>query len=519
MVLTRRELLRLTGVAAGAAAGWSVLGACAGAESAGPVRDAGKGAPRRGGTVRLAFVGGGATESLDPLAGYRSPADVVRSLVVFDPLFTVVDGKVTPSLAVSAEPAVDARSFVLTLREGVIWHDGSPLTAEDVAFSLRQLAAHPQFASELRQHLDIPGVAVVGERTLRVPTLRPVGDPAGLLAAASMTLVKNGATSFAPEDVVGTGAYRVAAFAPGRETRLVRNDGYWGGPPNADELVIISIDDAQARANAMRGGQADYASDIPYALARTGAGAETLEIRTAGDRLRTGYGFVLNTTKPLMADERVRLALRLAVNRKALVDSVFLGYGVPGNDLFGFGAQYFANDVPVLGRDVDKARALLAAAGATGSSVVVRSAEYETGLNSSTELFVEQLRELGLNATAQLVGLAEYFEPGGIAAADAVAFPLGPFPLSVIFNRSAANPSLALRDPELESALATASATTDEQERARAWRTAQEVMADRGNWIVWGLGDVLSLARKDFAGIEVRESAKYPYLGKAGFVG
>ena len=83
--------------------------------------------------------------------------------------------------------------------------------------------------------------------------------------------------------------------------------------------------------------------------------------------------------------------------------------------------------------------------------MVVRSAEYETGLNSSTELFVEQLRELGLDATAQLVGVAEYFEPAGIAAAVA-------FPLSVIFNRAAAFPSLAFPDPELETALATAAA-------------------------------------------------------------
>jgi peptide/nickel transport system substrate-binding protein len=202
-----------------------------------------------------------------------------------------------------------------------------------------------------------------------------------------------------------------------------------------------------------------------------------------------------------------------------LVDGVFLGYGVPGNDLFGHGAQYFADDIPVLGRDVGTARALLAEAGADGASLTIRSADYEVGLNSSTELFVEQLRELGLNATAQLVGPTEYFDPNGIAAADALAFPLGPFPLGVIFNRSAAFPSLAFGDPELTEALTTAAATLDESERARAWRTAQEVMADRGNWIVWGRGDVLSLTRKDLAGVEVRESAKYPYLGKVGFAG
>jgi hypothetical protein len=111
--------------------------------------------------------------------------------------------------------------------------------------------------------------------------------------------------------------------------------------------------------NTVRGGQTDYASDIPYTIARTGAGADGLEVRTAG----AGYGFVLNTTKPLLADPRVRLALRLAVDRKALVDAVFLGYGEPGNDLFGHGAQYFAEDIK-LGAVDDTARRVRCTPGA-----------------------------------------------------------------------------------------------------------------------------------------------------------
>jgi len=62
---------------------------------------------------------------------------------------------------------------VLTLREGVSWQDGSPLTAADVAYSFGQVAAKPQFARELPQYLDLAGVTVLDERTVRVPTLRP----------------------------------------------------------------------------------------------------------------------------------------------------------------------------------------------------------------------------------------------------------------------------------------------------------------------------------------------------------
>jgi peptide/nickel transport system substrate-binding protein len=528
MSLTRRDLLRLGGGTATAAVGWTLLAACGSSSTGrdaagGPVRGAGTAAPRRGGTVRLAFAGGGATESLDPFAAY-SPADLVRGQVVFDRLFDLADGEAVPGLATSAEPAANARSFELTLRQGVTWHDGSPLTAEDVAYSLAYVAdPDRRFASELLTYLDVEGVTVTGERTLTVPTLQPVGDPATLLAGASMTVIRRGTEGFdslAPEEVVGTGAYRVAAFEAGREARLVRYDRYWDGPAPADELVIVSVDEPQARVNAAQGGQVDYASDIPYTTARTGAGAAGLEVRDAGPGHRTGYGFVLNTTREPCADPRVRRALRLGVDRQALVDTVFLGYGTPGNDLFGHGVQYFADDIPVLERDVDAARSLLAEAGAEGAEgarLTVRSGEYEVGLNASTELFVEQLKELGLDARAQIVGVTDYFDPEGLATADALAFPLGPFPLSVIYTRSAAYPSLAFDDPELRQALADAAAATDDGARAAAWRSAQEVMADRGNWVVWGLGDVLSLARTDVTGVEVRTSPKYPYVGGAGF--
>ncbi|WP_433331891.1 ABC transporter substrate-binding protein [Spirillospora sp. CA-294931] len=519
MTLTRREALRLAGATAGLAAGGGLLAACGSSGgSEGPVRGGGSAPARRGGTVRLAFTGGGAGETLDPLIAY-SPADLARGLVVFDRLFTLVGGRVAPALAVSARPAADARSFVLTLRQGVTWHDGTPLTSADVVHTLAMLASpsrpHP---SELTGFLDVAKAEATGDLTVKVPTKRPVGDPAGLLAGASLAVIKKGTTSFRPgQAVVGTGPFKVAAFAPGREARLVRNDRYWGGPPNADTLVVLSVDDPQARANAVRGGQAEYASDIPFTLAKTGAGASGLEIRGAGENQRTGYGFVLNTTRKPFSDPRARMALRLAVDRQALVDRVFLGYGTVGNDLFGHGAQYFAAQTPVLGRDLARARTLLKEAGAEGAKLTIRSADYESGLNSSAELFAEQLRAIGLDAKAQIVAPTAYFDADGLAAADLLAFPLGPHPLSVIFNRSAAYPSLAFKDPDLDRALTTANATNDPKERERAWLDAQRVMTVRGNWIVWGRGDVLSLTRATVTGIEVRDSAKYPFLGKAGF--
>lgn len=514
MAVTRRNLLLAAGL--GATSTW--LASCAGGEPppapAGP--SAGSTRPRRGGILRAAFTGGGAAETLDPF-NESSPADYVRNQLVYDPLFTVRGGRPVPRLAVAAEPDASGSSFTLRLRRGVRWHDGSPFGARDVLHSLRYLASPDRpFPSELLTYLDIERVRIGDEVTLSVPTLRPVGDPVTLLAASSINMIKDGATSFDVSRAAGTGPYRITAFEAGRETRLARFDGHWDGPPYADGMVVLSLADAQARVNAVRGRQAHYAADIPYGVARAGTGDPGIEVRTAGPAQRISYGFILNTTRPPFDDPRARRAVRLAVDRKALVDTVFLGFGAVGNDLGGFGAPYFAADIPPPRRDVAAARELVRAAGAEGTEVRVRTADLEVGYNASTELFAQQMRGIGLNVRPQVVSLAEFFDLKALPDAHAVTFSFPPSPLQVLYARADPYPSLRLADPEFQRALRTAVATTDDGERGRAWRRAQEIMAERGNMVVWGLADVLSLARREVTGVQAGLSAKYPYLGKAG---
>jgi peptide/nickel transport system substrate-binding protein len=516
MWLSRRDLLRSAGLAFGAVGAAALLGGCgATTQAAAPVENTGDRVPRKGGTLRAVFTGGGPSESLDPFGG-ASPVDYVRNDVLYDPLFSLAEGRAVPRLALAAEPAADERSFVLKLREGVRWHDGSPFTAKDVAYSFKYMSA-PQrpYPSELAGYLDFAGVEVRDATTLVVPTRQPIGDPALLLAAFLSKVVKEGATSFTAVDTLGTGPYRVEAFEAGREARLRRFDGYWDTPGVVDELVVLSLTDPQAKVNAVLTGQADYAGDIPFTTAKTGSSNPDLEVRTAGRRNRVGFGFVLNTTIAPFNDPRVRRAVRLAVDRQALVDSVLLGYGAPGNDLFGYGAAHFSDREP-LKRDVDQARRLLKEAGAGGATITVRSTEFEIGYNASTQLFAEQMRDVGLTVRPDIVGVAEFYEPAAVAASNAITFSIGALPLPVIYARLAAYPPLALADARLAEAVGTGLGARDEAARERAWTTAQDVMADHGNTVVWGLADTLSLERKAVAGVEVRQLAKYPYLGKAG---
>ncbi|WP_329012885.1 ABC transporter substrate-binding protein [Streptomyces sp. NBC_00690] len=516
--VTRRGILALLGLGAATLASPALSGCSSNGGGTPVASGVPTGAATRGGTLRLAFPGSGAADSLDPTVGQTS-CDLVRYAIVFDQLFSFDNGTAQPSLATAAEPDAKGKNCTLTLRKGVTWHDGSPFTAADVVHTLKHRAAPDRvFPSELSQYFNLVAARRVDDHTVVIPTVKTVGDPATLLAGSGLYVIKNGARSFTVDDTVGTGPYRVTRFQAGVETQLERHATYWNGAGNAEKITLLSIEDPQARVNAVRGGQADYASDVSYSTAKSGAGGAGLQIRTGGEGLRTTYGFVLNVTRGPSADPRVRKAIRLGIDREALVKSVFLGFGAVANDLFGAGAQHFLDTVPVPEHNPGQAKELLKAAGADGKPFVVRTAEYEAGLNASAELFVEQLRGLGLKATLIKVGVTEGFDAEGMKACDALAFPLGPFSLALTYTRSAAYPTLALPDEELNRAVATAISTRSETERAAAWETAQQVMADRGNWVAWGRGDVLSVAKEKLTGIDGRESPKYPWLGKAGFV-
>ncbi len=473
------------------------------------------GRPRRGGTLTSAFTGGGPTESLDPYSP-SSPADYARNRLIYDVLFWAANGKVNPGLALSAATTDDDSSFILKVREGVVWHDGSPFGAEDVAFTLRYATSPDrQYPSELTGYIDAAKAEVEDDHTLVVPLRRPIGDPAGLLAAHQVFVLKNGTAAFKPGKVMGTGPMKVVDFSPGRSSTLRRFEDHWDGAPYLDKIIVLSVNEPQARVNAVRAGQADFAAGLPYTEAAKLRSGRKSRVRKGAQSERTGSGFILNASRPPFDDPRIRRAVRLAVDRKALVDTVFLGYGEVGNDLFGAGAQYYADDLEPLSRDVDRARKLLRAAGADGVEVTVRTAEIDTGYNASTELFAEQMKDLGLKVRPEVVTPAAFFDAKALGSADAVTFAIYGFPLQTIYTRTATRPSLAFGDQEFKGALTTAMATRQEAERKRAWRQVQSAMHDRGNWVVWGFADTLNLARDGVHGVTGRGTAKYPYLGKA----
>ena len=223
--------------------------------------------PRRGGRIRVAAATAAATDTLDP-AKQSNQNDYVRCNMVYNGLFAL-DGSLTPrpALAESYQTA-DAKTWVLTLRKGVTFHDGKALSPADVVYSIMR-HKNPATASKAKVLADqIDSVKATGPNEVTVVLSAPNADLPVILGTFHFHIVKDGTTDF--NAGIGTGPYKIKEFKPGVRTVVVRNEGYWKpGKPYLDEIEFVGIGDDSARVNALLSGGMDLVASVnPRAVAR-----------------------------------------------------------------------------------------------------------------------------------------------------------------------------------------------------------------------------------------------------------
>ncbi|MYS80352.1 peptide ABC transporter substrate-binding protein [Streptomyces sp. SID5474] len=350
---SRRSVLRGAG-AAGLLLGVGGLTACDRRESTAAAQ---AGPPRRGGRLRIGMVGAGKSESFNPSGAASALINVAQVTAVFDSLVAIgPDLSLRPMLALSWSSDDTATTWTFRLRPGVRWHDGKPFTADDVLYSLNWMSDPTNLLSVAVANVDLPQSAAPDPETVVVRLLRP--DLLFPQAIAGTWIVQNRATDFSRP--VGTGPFVFDSLMPGQVSVCRRNPHYWDtGKPYVDSLVIQSISDDNARVNALLGSQIDVVAQIPYAQAKAydGAGLRLLDSPSIA-----AQGFYMAVDHKPFDDARVRQAMRLLVDRQQLVDVALYGYGTVGNDLFGRGLTYYADDIPQRKRNVAQAKALLAQA-------------------------------------------------------------------------------------------------------------------------------------------------------------
>lgn len=502
--VSRRSVLKGGAALAVGGALAPLLAACGGSSGA---RKSGSGS----GLLRVAAAGAATGITVNPLKVSPGAGALVLAQL-YDPLVQLRGGKFVMRLAESIEPNADAMVWTIRVRDGVTFHDGRKVSADDVVFSLQSLYDPKKnaLAGASAPWVNLAGIAKVDSRTVRVPLTRPRGDFVESMLSALSTVFPADTTDFSKG--IGSGPFRLSK-AGATAVTVVRNPDYWDGAPSIETLELSQINDPTTRLNAVASGQLDYAVGVSAVGAHSHASDKSVAIHQGGPENSNALLFVMNQSKAPFTDPDVRKALRLAVDRQQLVDNILFGLGSVGNDLVGKGLPGYA-ELPQRSHDPDQAKSLLAGAGV--DTVSLRAADYVPGLVDAANTFAQQAAKAGLKVTVDTADAATSFS-------DIPALQALPFQTFYDINRPAAV-HLALMTAKgapfnftglgqaYEDALSAAIATVDASARAAKFHDLQQQLYDTGGDIVWGFAEQLDASRTGVSGIEWSQST--PLFGQ-----
>ncbi|MFI8849951.1 ABC transporter substrate-binding protein [Streptomyces sp. NPDC053499] len=491
--LRRRGFLAVTGAAS--------LGALALTGCGGGSRDegsAGDGKPKRGGRLRAAFAGGGASETLDPHLSNLF-ADVARAKALFDKLADYgADLSAQPRLAEKWEANKALDRWQVTLREAT-FHDGRPVTAQDVLYSYRRIA-DPKKAFRAKASLepiDLDASRPTGRRSIEFVLKRPTAEFPNVLAAFGAYIVPENATDF-DKKPIGSGPFRFVSFAPGRSAVFRRYEEYWDGAPHLDELEFVVANEESARVNALLGGQVEYAHELNPTTARAHEDKGQIEIV----RLRNSamQAFCMKTDRAPFDDKRVREAFFLIADRKELVRGALSGAGEIGNDLFGKGYEYYADSLPQREQDLDRARALLKKAGAENLKVTLDTSAVAAGFTEAASIFRDQAKKAGVTLDVKMGSKDSYWndilDSGTLCCYRSGAMPIEAHISQRLLTDSTTN-ATKWKHKDFDALYQQVQSTRDKKERAAVYERMQRRLYTEGGFLVWGFADwILGTARK-----------------------
>ncbi len=320
-----------------------------------------------------------------------------------------------PSLAESWR-AVDETTWEFRLRPGVRFHDGSPLTAEDVKFTIERVTRVPGNPNSYATYIQgIREVQVVDERTIRFLTEGPVPllptNISNIFILSSAKGVRQTTEFNSGPAAVGTGPYRLASWQPGQPLVLDRNAEYFAGPAHWQRVTFRPIANDGARVAALLSGDVDFINGVPLQdVARLQSGRTRvfggpsayvymLYPEVGKDQLpgvRDAQGNPLPRNPWL--DPRVREAMSLAINREAIVERLMEGRARVANQAIPAGFFGHSERIPPARFDPERARALLREAGFANGFQTTLACPNDRFVNDSKicEAAAQQLQRIGI---------------------------------------------------------------------------------------------------------------------------
>lgn len=415
--------------------------------------------------------------NLDPTAGAAQAIDSVVYSNIFEGLTRFMsDGSVVPGLAHRWDISADGLVYTFHLRDGVRFHDGTTMDAEDVKFSLDRARAPDSTNAQKGLFANIADVTVIDPLTVQITLSVPTGALLFNLAWGDAVIVAPESIGQAATNPVGTGAFRFQDWVQGDHIDIVRNPDYWGTPAVLDSATFRFIADPTAAYAAIMAEDVDVFVGYPA--------PENLPQFEADPRFQVLVGntegetiLAMNNGRAPFDNPLVRQAVALAVDRQAIIDGAMFGIGTPIGTHFAPHNPDYVDLTHLSPHDPDRARALLAEAGFPDGFATTLTLPPPSYARRGGEIIAAQLRAVGIEAEIQNQEWAQWLE---------TTFRGKDYGLTIVSHTEPmdigiyADPEYYFQynNPDFQALMATLNQTTDPAERSALLRQAQTIIAE-----------------------------------------
>ena len=331
--------------------------------------------PKKGGRYVQGNPHGSTTDSLDP-GTHENGFSTVLVYTYANQLFEVDNtGVLIPELAESFEASADAKTWVIKLRQGVEFHNGKTMTADDVIASLNHHRGEDSKSASKSLLDPVISLKKTGKYEVTIELAAGNADLPYILSDYHMPILPEFNGEMDWQAGFGTGGYIIEKYEPGVRATFKRNPNYWkAGRAHFDEVEVIALVDTTARQNAIMNGEV-------HSIARVDPKTVHLLQRVPSLSILETTG-TLHYTMPMRVDVApfdnydLRMAVKLSVDREQLVGKILLGHGAQGNDHpISTANPYHAGGLEQRVYDPDKARHHLKKAGMEGVTLDLRTSD------------------------------------------------------------------------------------------------------------------------------------------------
>ena len=415
--------------------------------------------------------------NLDPTGGAAAAIDEVLYANVMEGLTRFAsDGSIVPALAREWEVGDDGSVYTFHLHEGVTFHDGTAMDAEDVVFTLDRARAEDSTNAQKQLFTGIESVEALDPTTVRVTLSAPDGNFPFKMAWGDAVIVAPESADDLATNPVGTGPFMFSDWVQGDRVEIVRNPDYWGAPVALEEATFRFIPDPNAAFAAVMAGDVDAFPLFPAPeTLSTFEGNPMFDVivgSTEGETI-----LAMNNAQPPLDDARVRKAIAHAIDRQALIDGANFGYGTPIGTHFAPHHPDYMDLTDLSAHDPDRARALLEEAGHGDGLTLRLMLPPPSYARRGGEIVAAQLREVGIDAQITNLEWAQWLEQ---------VFRNKDFDLSIVSHTEPFDIGIYARpdyyfqydNPDFQALMDDLAATTDPATRSEMLARAQRTIAE-----------------------------------------